>query len=52
MGATISVAQFVRIVYKVLMTCIPDIALPYVADVGVKGSRSYYNNEEPLQSLT
>ena len=45
-GATNSVAQFVRVVSLILRELIPDIALPYVDDIGVKGPKSRYNDEE------
>ena len=50
-GATNSIAQFIRVIYKILLGVIPDIALPYMDDVGVKGSRSFYNNEESLPGI-
>lgn len=45
-GATNSVAQFVRVVVKILRDWIPHVALPYQDDVGVKGARTRYNDEE------
>ena len=45
-GATNSVAQFVRVVSKVLEDQIPRRAIPFLDDVGVKGPTSTYNNEE------
>ncbi|CAL3966159.1 unnamed protein product [Diplocarpon coronariae] len=50
-GATNSIAQFVRVIYKILVDCIPNIALPYIDDVGVKGSRSFYNHKEVLPGI-
>ena len=45
-GATNSVAQFVRVVSKVLEDQIPHRAIPFLDDVGVKGPTSTYNDEE------
>ena len=45
-GATNSIAQFVRVIYKILLDCIPNVALPYMDDVGVKGSTSFNNHDE------
>jgi hypothetical protein len=50
-GATNSIAQFVRVIYKILLDCIPHVALPYMDDIGVKGSTSFYNNEEVLPGI-
>jgi len=43
-GATNSVAQFVRIVTRILEDLIPDICLPFLDDIGVKGPRTNHNN--------
>ena len=45
-GATNSVAQFVRIVLKILAPHLRDRAKPFLDDVGVKGPKTIYNNEE------
>jgi len=45
-GATNSVAQFVRIVTKILEDLIPKDCLPFLDDIGVKGPLSYYDEEE------
>ena len=45
-GATNSVAQFVRVVNKVLKDQIPQRAIPFLDDVGVKGPTTTYNNQE------
>jgi hypothetical protein len=45
-GAINSIAQFVRIVIKILQKHIPHICLPFMDDIGVKGPRIIYNNEE------
>jgi len=50
-GATNSVAQFVRIVTKILKDLIPKDYLPFLDDIGVKGLLSAYNNEEALPSI-
>ena len=46
MGATNSVAQFCRVVLRILQDLIPDIAIPFLDDIGVKGPRSRYNDAE------
>ena len=43
-GATNSVAQFVRIVTKILEDLIPEDCLPFLDDIGIKGPLSTYNN--------
>lgn len=45
-GATNSVAQFVRVVTKILEDLISDICKAFVDDIGVKGSKTRYNDEE------
>lgn len=45
-GATNLVAQFVRITCKILADQMPTKALPFMDDVGVKGPKTTYNNEE------
>ena len=45
-GATNSVAQFVQIVTKILEDLIPDVSLPFLNDIGVKGLYTTYGNEE------
>ena len=45
-GATNSVAQFVRIALKVLADHLRDRAEPFLDDVGIKGPKTTYNNEE------
>jgi len=45
-GGTNSVAQFVRVMLTILRDHIPHIALPFLDDIGVKGPRSRYNDEE------
>ena len=41
-----SVAQFVRIVTKILQDHIPDVMRQFVDDVDVKGHKTKYNNKE------
>ena len=50
-GATNSVAQFVRIVTRILRDHIPDKARPFLDDIGVKGPKTTYNNEEVLPGI-
>jgi hypothetical protein len=45
-GATNSVAQFVRIVTKILEDLIPNSVLPFLDDIGVKGPMSDYGGAE------
>ncbi len=45
-GATNSVAQFVQIVLKILAPHLRDRAKLFLDDLGVKGSKTKYNNEE------
>jgi hypothetical protein len=46
MGATNSVAQFCRVVLRILQDLIPHIAIPFLDDIGVKGPRSRYDDVE------
>ena len=50
-GATNSVAQFVRIVTKILEDLIPTDCLPFLDDIGVKGPLSRYEDKEVLPSI-
>ena len=45
-GATNSVAQFVRIVLKILAPYLRDRTKPFLDNVGVKGPKTIYNNKE------
>ncbi len=45
-GATNSVAPFVRIVLKILAPHLRDRAKSFLNDLGVKGPKTKYNNEE------
>ena len=44
-------AQFVRIVTKILEDYIPKIYLPFINNIGVKGFKTTYNNEEVLLEI-
>jgi len=46
MGATNSVGQFVRATQRILAKHIPHDAVVYLDDVGVKGPKTKYDNEE------
>ena len=50
-GATNSVAQFVRIVTKILEDLIPDVCRPFLDDVGVKGPKTDYGGEESAPGI-
>jgi hypothetical protein len=50
-GGTNSVAQFVRIVQRMLVDIIPKVVMPYVDDLGVKGPRTYYDYEEVVPGV-
>ena len=50
-GATNSVAQFVKIVTKILQDHIPEVARQFVDDVGVKGPKTTYNNAEVAPNI-
>jgi hypothetical protein len=50
-GGTNSVAQFARIIIRILIDLIPAIARVFVDDVGVKGPRTTYNDEEALPGI-
>lgn len=41
-----SVAQFVRIVFKILAPHLRDRALPFLDDIGVKSPKTIYNNKK------
>jgi hypothetical protein len=45
-GATNSVSQFTRVVHKILEEHIPHIAMSYVDEIGIKGPRDRYDDEE------
>ena len=50
-GATNSVAQFVRIVTKILEDLIPEDCLPFLDDIGVKGPLTSYEGREVLPGI-
>lgn len=50
-GATNSVAQFVRIITQVLMHHISHAARPFLDDVGIKGPKTTYDDEEIEEGL-
>jgi hypothetical protein len=50
-GATNSVAQFVRIMSLILEDINPEMAKPFVDDVGVKGPYTDYDGEEALPGI-
>jgi len=44
-GATNSVAQFVRIVTRILRRLIPEVCRPFVDDICIKGPKSMYQDQ-------
>ena len=50
-GAMNSVAQFVRIVTKILEDLIPEDCLPFLDDIGVKGPLSTYDDKEVIPGI-
>src|SRR5204862_620610 len=50
-GAMNSVAQFIRIVMKILEDLIPHDCMPFLDDIGVKGPTSMYSNTEVLPGV-
>jgi len=50
-GATNSVAQFVRIVTKILEDLIPEDCLPFLDDISVKGLLSTYDDKEVIPGI-
>ena len=50
-GATNSVAQFVRIVTKILEDLIPEDCLPFLNNISVKGLLSTYDNKEVVPGI-
>jgi hypothetical protein len=51
MGATNSVAQFVRVIMTILQDLWPAVAMPFVDDVGIKGPYTDYNGEMKLPGI-
>lgn len=50
-GATNSVAQFVRVVMTILEDLFPNIAMPFLDDIGVKGPYTDYDGEEKFPGV-
>jgi hypothetical protein len=50
-GATNSVAQFVRIVTKILEDLILEDCLPFLDNIGIKGPLSTYDNKEVIPGI-
>ena len=50
-GATNSVAQFVRIVTKILEDLILEDCLPFLNNISIKGLLSTYDNKEAIPSI-
>jgi hypothetical protein len=46
-----SITQFVQIVIKILQKHIPRVCLPFMDNIGVKGPRIIYNNEETAPGI-
>jgi hypothetical protein len=45
MGATNSVAEFVRVVTKILQDLVPQVCMPYMDDIAVKGLKIGYDDD-------
>jgi hypothetical protein len=50
-GATNSVTQFVRVMSLILEDINPEVAMPFLDDVSVKGLYTDYNGEEVLPGI-
>jgi hypothetical protein len=50
-GVTNSIAQFVRIVTKILEKHIPHVYLPFINNIDVKDLKTTYNNEEVIPRI-
>ena len=50
-GSTNAVAQFSRIMERVLDRLIPDVARAFLDDIGIKGPRSRYGDTEALPGI-
>jgi hypothetical protein len=48
---TNSIAQFVRIVTKILKKHIPHVCLPFMDNINVKGLKTIYNNEKIIPEI-
>ena len=51
MGATNSVAEFVRVITKIVREHIPRVAMPYLDDICIKGPKTDYYQEEVLPGI-
>jgi transposase InsO family protein len=51
MGTTNSVAEFVRVVTKILQDLIPKACMPYMDDIAVKGPKDSYNVETMIEGV-
>jgi hypothetical protein len=51
MRAINSVAQFIRIVMKILIDYILEVARSFLDDIEIKNSKTKYNNEEVASSI-
>lgn len=51
MGATNSVAHFCRVVGRILYDLMPDVARPFVDDIGIKAPKTKYNGEESFPGI-
>src|SRR6266516_7975491 len=50
-GATNLVAQFVRVVIRILDNLFPTIVMPFVDNIRVKGPYTNYSNKEALPRI-
>lgn len=50
-GATNSVAQFMRVVVRILFDLIPDVCQPFLDDIAVKGPTTTYQDEEAAPGI-
>jgi hypothetical protein len=50
-GTTNSVAEFVRVVTKILQDLIPRVCMPYMDDIAVKGLKDNYDLETLLPGV-
>ncbi len=50
-GATNSVAQFVRVVMRILNDLFLIVAMPFLDDIGVKGPYTTYDDKETLPGI-
>ncbi|PVH73268.1 hypothetical protein DL98DRAFT_431599, partial [Cadophora sp. DSE1049] len=45
------IAQFIRVISKILLNCIPHVVLFYINDVKIKSSKSFYNYKKVLLKI-